>query len=234
MPTQFDGPVESYVIGWNRYDRQTELAARTQQSKAIDLVVWPESTFIAGPNENFLYKPFPDWIESDEVSGEFGLSDREFPEYLRICRNATKIKAAQVASHFAPNPPILLLGADVVKVRPKTRAHRYNAALWIDTTKDNAIEYYAKQHLVLFGETFPLIADLLNAIGFGVAGVDAGEKPMAYKLPSGVVVSPNICFEDVLPHLIQSQCSGFKCSGYIAGRLSERHQRRVGFAARVS
>jgi apolipoprotein N-acyltransferase len=213
MPTQFDGPPEDAVDGWNRYEQQTALAARTHREAKIDLVVWPESTFIAGPNENFLYKPCPDWVEGTEVKADFGFSNEDFAEFLKICRSAMKYKVNRISSHFEQPQPTLLLGVDVLKVRP-TKNSRYNAAICINPTQvDSPIEYYAKQHLVLFGETFPFISGLLNMLGLGVMGIDAGDTPMAYSLPSGTVISTTICFEDVLPHLIQRHVSQLSAEG---------------------
>jgi len=202
MPTQFDGPPEDSVVGWNRYERQTALAAKINESKKIDLVVWPESTFIAGPSADFLYRPYPDWNEVGEFKPEFGLSREDFAEYLRSCKGATEYKVMRIGANFKPDPPMLLLGVDVLKVRSE-KSSRYNAALWVDPAQVESVRYYAKQHLVLFGETFPFISGLLSMVGFSVGGLDAGDGPLACKLPSGATISTSICFEDVLPHLIQ-------------------------------
>lgn len=207
MPTQFDGSAENWVVGWNRYEQQTAIAARTHSAKMIDLVVWPESTFIAGPTEDFLGKSWIDWVESDGFPNDLELSKEEFSEYLKKYKERLmQYKVRRVAAHFGTAQPTLLLGTDVMKVRPE-KTSRYNAALWVSPSSVDSYEYYAKQHLVLFGETFPLIFDLLNMIGFGVGSIDAGDKPLASKLPSGTIVSTSICFEDVLPHLIQSHVS---------------------------
>ncbi len=204
MPTQFDGPPEGWVEGWKRYEQQTAYAARTYRTKPIDLVVWPESTFIGGPSEEFLRMPWIDWVESEGFPLDLEISKEEFAENMgRYKQESMANKALRISSYFRPLQPTLLLGADVMKVRPK-KTSRYNAAVWFDPSRLDTSEYYAKQHLVLFGETFPFISELLSMVGLGVGGIDAGEKPKAWKLTTGATVSTSICFEDVLPHLIHS------------------------------
>ncbi len=213
MPTQFDGPAESWVVGWSRYDQQTAVAARLHSSKTIDLVVWPESAFIAGPTEDFLGKSWIDWTEADGYPNELELSKEEFLGYITKYKDRLmQAKVRMIASHFSLPQPTFLLGTDVMKVRPE-KTSRYNAALWVSPTKGDDFEYYAKQHLVLFGETFPIISELLPWFGLGVASIDAGDRPMACKLPTGATVSTSICFEDVLPHLIQSHVRQLRAEG---------------------
>ncbi len=213
MPTQFDGPPEDSVVGWKRYEQQTAFAASSHKSKKIHLVVWPESTFISGPSEAFLYRSWIDWVDRDGFPADLEYPKEEFSENMAMYKEKLmKSKVLRIAAHFWPQQPTLLLGVDVMKVRPE-RTSRYNAALWVDPANIDSSEYYAKQHLVLFGETFPFISELLGMVGLGVAGIDSGEKPMAWKLPTGATVSTSICFEDVLPHLIHSHVYELSSAG---------------------
>ena len=209
MPTQFDGDADDAVLGWMRYEHQTALAAKTNASFAIDLVVWPESTFSGGPDTPFIGLPWFDWNESHGFPPDLEMLIKN----MGIIRENLNYKLRRISAPFPPGRTVFLLGTDVLEVR-KDKAKRYNAALWVEPDKGEAFEYYAKQHLVLFGEYIPIVSNfpsLLNIIGLGQT--EAGDKPSAWQLPSGATISTSICFENVLPHLIQSHVSKLKAMG---------------------
>ena len=43
--------------------------------------------------------------------------------------------------------------------------------------------------------------------------IEAGQEPMALQLANGRTISPSVCFEDVVPHLIQSHVSQLAAQG---------------------
>jgi len=199
MPTQFDGTFDDVVLGWQQYEKQTAIAARTHASKGVDLVVWPESTFSRGV-------PWLDTKDKSFISSELELSDEAIEDW----RSQIDVKIQRIRAIFRPRPPKFLLGTDAVRLQ-SGKASNYNSALWVDTEKSEACEYYAKQHLVMFGEYIPF-ASLFSSL-IELRQIEAGDKPKAWQLPSGVTVSPSICFEDVLPHLIHSQVSQLTAMG---------------------
>lgn len=91
-----------------------------------------------------------------------------------------------------------------------SRLHRYNSAIAV--MADGTIpEPYHKQVLMPFGEyipftsLFPFLRDMAAHIGGFTPGEDV--KIFAYPsltqegIPDGVLVSPLICYEDMIPHL---------------------------------
>lgn len=199
MPTIFDGDYSDSQIGWQRYEQQTSIAARSLgQDEKVDLVVWPESTFNGGV-------PRLDWDQSPGIPPEFEESESEF-EYRFSKINANhQLKLNRIFSSFSGSPPFFLVGSDVLKVR-NGKLERFNAALWIDPKQPDAIDYYAKGHLVMFGEYIPVVSwfpKILAAFGMGQLG--SGNEAANWQLTGGAIVSPTICFEDVLPHLVRSR-----------------------------
>ena len=202
MPTQFDGSPDDMIVGWQKYEQENARAAFDNAGKGIDLVVWPESTFSGGVP----------WLDSEEdptLPPELELSEADLAQWKQQLEN----KLQRIYGPFMPKETKFLLGTDTVKLE-SGRALKYNSALWFDPKNRDACGYYAKQHLVLFGEYIPIVSSfpsLLRIIGLGQ--LEAGEKPMAWQLSSGATVCPSICFEDVLPHVIHSQIQQLKAAG---------------------
>jgi len=204
MPTQFDGSSEDMILGWQRYEQQTAIAAGINASKQIDLVVWPESTFSAGVP----------WFDSENNPTPADLELMSVTESdLQMWLSQIEVKLNRIRSAFPKKGTRYLLGTDTVKLRPG-KVGKLNAALWFDPENRARCDYYAKQHLVMFGEYIPLASSfpaLLRFIGMGT--MEAGERPVAWQLASGATLSTSICFEDVLPHLIQAHVSKLSVMG---------------------
>ena len=204
MPTQFDGSPEDMILGWQRYEQQTALAADINATKQVHLIVWPESTFSAGV-------PWFDSVEALTPADYELMSVTESDMQMWMSQLETKLNRIQ-----SPFPKIrtrYLLGTDTVKLRPG-KISKLNTALWFDPENRALCGYYAKQHLVMFGEYIPLAASfpgLMRWIGMG--SMEAGDMPVAWQLSTGATLSPSICFEDVLPHLIQSHVSKLTAMG---------------------
>ncbi len=213
MPTQFDGNEDDAVLGWRRYEKQTALAAKTNGALAIDLVIWPESTFSGGPDLEFIGLPWFDWNEGYGFPPDLEISEPKFTANMGIIKENLAYKLRRISAPFLPRQPVFLLGSDVLEMRNGV-SKRFNAALWVEPNKIAAFEYYAKQHLVLIGEYIPIVSNfpsLLSMIGLGQ--IQAGDKPKAWQLSSGATIATSICFENVLPHLIQSHVSKLKAMG---------------------
>ncbi|MEO8270627.1 MAG: apolipoprotein N-acyltransferase, partial [Aureliella sp.] len=211
---------------WIAYLELTRQAAAEHASKApIDLVVWPESTFTA--NEP--------WLEADISRGVPPELKREDIDQDRLLFYVSKMQRAlsfkaqlviqavrssalseneqEVDSALAAIPsgtaeaipawPHLLVGNDVLRYTSE-RVERYNSALWIGPD-GQLLDRYSKMHLVMFGEYIPLgpllqwLRDLV-----GLAGADAGREVKSFAVGK-IRVSPSICFESMMPRVINSQ-----------------------------
>jgi apolipoprotein N-acyltransferase len=202
LPTQFDVEMDDVYLGWQRYERENELAAVRNAAKGVDLVVWPESTFSGGLA----------WLDVDDEAGfqsKIELTQSNFDQWKAEIEN----KFARIRRPYKGMATKFLLGTDVVQYR-SDKLSKFNTALWYDPSGTDATTFYAKQHLVMFGEYIPVLSSfpsLLRSIGMGQ--IEAGQEPMALQLANGRTISPSVCFEDVVPHLIQSHVSQLAAQG---------------------
>jgi apolipoprotein N-acyltransferase len=202
MPTMFDGGLEQIQLGWQRYEQQTSIGLRSigQQPNddAIDLVVWPESTFNGGV-------PWFDWDRSPGVPAEFEVSEPEFEYRCSQVLEMHQLKLKRLRGKIDATSPALLVGSDVLRIRDG-KLNRFNVALWLQPETPDVADYYGKQHLVMFGEYIPVLSMFpkLQAM-LGVGELTCGPTAKAWQLKSGAIVSPTICFENVLPHVVRQR-----------------------------
>jgi apolipoprotein N-acyltransferase len=201
MPTQFDATQDLLNQGWIEYWQTTQRAvASISDPASIDVVLWPESIF-GGVG------PYMLWDQGPIVPEELGLDREELESAFSNLQNAHAKKLSRLHEILATeNPhPHFLVGTDVIAIR-NGRFNRYNAALWVDNDVASSVDFYAKQHLVMFGEYIPILSwfpEVLKMIGLGK--LSEGESPKAWSLENGRRIAPSICFEDMVPHLIQRQ-----------------------------
>lgn len=203
-----------------------------QQHGPVDLVVWPESTFTGTSplfdldlEENRL----PESLQSEMRM--HGMSSRELESRFAQARSHFDVKsqvallaargvsansgvidpsagdqgAVMTQADNSVQGPDLLVGCDCVQYTSE-EVRRYNAAIWIRS--DGSVQdYYAKMHLVMFGEYIPL-RPILSWLGelFSFAGAHPGIEPKSFQVQAASV-SPNICFESMMPRLIRWQVS---------------------------
>jgi apolipoprotein N-acyltransferase len=212
MPTMFDADYEDKKLGWERYEQQTLIGARTARTQGVDLVLWPESTF-GGTTSWF------DWDSSSAVPPEFGVNDVEFANILTKIKREHAFKLKRLNAAFEPSPPLWLVGSDTEKIRGGKRS-RYNSALWLDPSKPDEAQYYTKQHLVMFGEYIPVVSWFPEWLAsFGMGTLSTSEEVPSWQLPSGAVLSTTICFEDVLPHVVRSRIVTQTANGHLPDLL---------------
>jgi len=181
-----------------KYRRATLNACR--ENPHLDLVVWPESVFTADT---------PDYLGGDP----------RHPE-LRKRRAAFEDKVAWLAREIndrddqalGKSSTWLLVGTvtvDLASQPPK----EYNSALLISPSGE-VVGRYFKNHLVMFGEYIPGGSWLpwLYRVTPMPNGLAAGQGPEAFAI-RGVRLSPSICFESMVPHLINRQVNALKGAG---------------------
>jgi apolipoprotein N-acyltransferase len=214
-PTVFEANEERTVESWNRYLDQTSKAA--SRKRDIDLIVWPESTFTR-------LEPFFDWNKSSELPRQLveeNIDPLRLTEIVAVLRNENESKLKMlveaVEESGATIAPYFLLGSDVHRIEGP-RYDRLNAALWIDQT-GKRLDYYAKQHLVMFGEYIPL-GDWFPIIykTIGMLPANAGTKSSGFelenrRLQTKSVLVPSVCFENMVPHLLHRQLREVAATG---------------------
>ena len=200
LDTVFDGDPERSVEMFRKYRDATR--ALCEQDSDLDLVVWPESAFTAN---------IPDQLLDDaaELNPPPGFEDRrhEYQEFVKARSAEGPRKAASVARVVNPQETgraFLIAGSDTIDYRAEPY-RIYNSALLVNPQGDVAGRYF-KQHPVMFGEYVPFAEQLpwlarITPIGAGIA---AGKRAEAFSI-RGFWVSPSICFESTVPHLIRRQ-----------------------------
>lgn len=145
----------------------------------IDLVVWPESMF----GRFYFVEDF------DQESSEFDGPDNVAVERKRLIRQ------------FGTN---CLMGTGTMRYQGG-RSEQYNTAAFFDASGE-VVDTYHKMHPVMFGEYVPLatVFPILNRLSPNGGGLTAGTEPKLMQV-GDVSFSPNICFENTVPHLISQQ-----------------------------
>lgn len=174
-------------------DEALTKAKQTGDGRAIDLMVWPETTFRSGLREfdtNFRLPPgYEQTPEEIAAVGPHNLA-------ALATRLNTPILVGIDRIHFI---------ADDAASGNAPRYHAYNSSALVD--RDGKIlGTYDKCHLVMFGEYipfanwFPFLYDWLPITG----GTEPGDGPKALCV-GGVCYSPNTCYETAIPHVIRDQ-----------------------------
>jgi len=206
MPTMFDATPGLIEQGWMQYAQTMQRAVRSLPADVdIDVVIWPESVFTG-------LAPYFDWDRGPSIPPELEWDLATLEQVDQRLRGMHESKLRLLASIFDDRRPHLLMGTDVMVIRDG-QLDRYNAALWMDGDT-LATDYYAKNHLVMFGEYIPVLSwfpDLLK--GFGLGTLSSGKEPKAWRIRNGIRLTPSICFEDVVPHLMQAHIRRLTRSG---------------------
>jgi apolipoprotein N-acyltransferase len=173
------------------YQQHMELSARAVEThRDVDLVVWPESMYRA---------PLIEFEDLQKVPEDM---DADVPDRMRqlVLETATELATP------------MLLAVDRIVVRPEGRKYFNSSAYVAFDRQSRTAEIrgrYDKMHLVPFGEYvplghyFPWLYKLTPLSG----GLTPSERPEAFEVGRNGAyrVSPAICFESVVPHLIRRQ-----------------------------
>ncbi len=181
------------------------LSARDEHPD-LDLVIWPESMFTAG---------LPDFILEGDVTppADAKIGADEYADRLRHAAQQFENKAFDVAQHLNTLPDgeevrrlnmALLVGTESLHFGSQP-LRRYNSALLIDPS-GQVVDRYYKMHRVMFGEYVPFgeLFPWLYRLTPLPNGLTPGDGPRVFRV-AGFRLSPSICFESTVPHLIRRQ-----------------------------
>ena len=165
--------------------------------KDLDLLVWPETMYRGG-----LYLS----DETPQVPVESGWSQEEGRERIADAVEVSRFRLIQLAKRFGV--PVIF-GTDTIEYTAEGPRF-FNSSILVrpdaEKEEDALINRYDKMHRVLFGEYVPFadIFPVLQQFTPLPISITAGEGAQVYEV-NGVRFSPNICYENILPHLIRRQ-----------------------------
>ena len=187
-----------------------------QRHPDVQLVVWPESMFSGDLGEVLIDEPIqvpPDLpLDPEEYrfrartrAEAFGLKLQDTARRLNFGRESQVDHAERAGIHLIAGTDTLHLGAGGMR--------RYNAALVVNPAGEVAGRYY-KMHRVMFGEYIPWgeVFPWLYRLTPMSQGINSGSSPECFRV-GDVNLSPSICFESTVPHLIRTQVSALRQSG---------------------
>ncbi|MFG0266382.1 MAG: apolipoprotein N-acyltransferase [Rhodopirellula sp. JB055] len=171
----------------------------------VAAVVWPESMFsggmpwmTTGPDlvvPDFMQDPSlpplaPEQLRFAVQHNQTGFLDR-----------ASNLQMAMAANSNVPidAPPSIIGGCGLVQYDNQPR--QYSGVVWVDPAGKMAGKY-SKNHLVLFGETIPLVHSLpwiRDQMPPGL-GLDRGTQPERFDL-DGISLMPNLCIETAVERI---------------------------------
>jgi apolipoprotein N-acyltransferase len=195
LDTVFDTSTEQLREIFAHFQSLTDQAVARHPN--LDLIAWPESAFVVG--ETLIEEPMRP-SSNDEPSKD------ELQSRQAFFHTVLAGEAARANSHTELNGRTtqLLVGALTYVYGPGV-PRTYNAALLADRS-GNVINRYYKMHPVMFGEYIPFGAALpwLYKITPMAAGLSCGSEPAVFDV-AGLKMSPSVCFESTIPHLIRGQ-----------------------------
>ena len=165
-----------------------------QQHPDLELIVWPESMFTGT-------LPWIDVVGTAERPAGVEGRQEDFDRYVEEMSQATLQKARLVAQELGTS---LLVGTASIQFEG-LEERRFNSALWLDD-QGRLLGRYDKMHPVMFGEYVPFgeLFPWLYSLTPMPNGLTPGRKPLAVEI-NGLVLSPCICFENTVSHLVRGQ-----------------------------
>ncbi|NIP85237.1 MAG: hypothetical protein GTO03_06640, partial [Planctomycetales bacterium] len=205
-----------------------------QQDSQLDLMVWPESMYIVPLVliDEGAYLPaeqLASWSHFSPAEAKALQSEKRLPQVLYDLRDLGLSWFRETASTLAAvapagegvaegvgqrgSGPALLLGVECEHYRAGG-VDRFNTSVHLDP-QGRLLGYYHKMHPVMFGEYVPL-GDWFPALYQWTplsGGLTAGLAAKAYPV-DGARLTPNICYETVLPHVIRRQVASLRSAGH--------------------
>jgi len=207
IDTVFEASAERSRETFDQYRRLTDEAVR--QRANLDLIVWPESMFVVPEStvQEPLFPPPDIGLTADEARRRIEAHNEPFR--AAVADEAVKANANTDVKHAGTR---LLIGtASYVYGSDEPRI--YNAALLADRAGHIEARYY-KSHPVMFGEYIPLADWLpwLYRLTPLTGGLSRGAGPSVFEV-GGLRLSPSVCFESTVPHLIRGQLRALDSRG---------------------
>ncbi len=166
----------------------------------LDLIVWPETMF---------RQPRITYDRHPQVPASWSWSPAQFATAIRQASEASRRSMAALSEQL--DSP-LLLGVDTEHYGA-AGSKRFNSAVHV-TRDGHIIARYDKMHRVMFGEYVPLADRFpwLQQLTPLPTSTSPGRQPVAMDV-GRVRISPNICFESVLSHVIRRQVAALARAG---------------------
>jgi apolipoprotein N-acyltransferase len=207
LDTVFDVTADRIRETFDQYNRLTNDAVGNNPN--LDLVAWPESMF-----------PIAETVANEPIKppAGSGLSTEDFARRLNLIQTEFKAILADAAARANANtaqdsPGTKLLVGTTTFDYESERTRIYNAALLADKT-GNVVGRYHKTHPVMFGEYIPFadVLPWLYKITPMSGGLSIGEGPKIFEV-GNLKMSPSVCFESTVPHLIRGQLNQLSREG---------------------
>jgi apolipoprotein N-acyltransferase len=196
IDTVFDGDRGRPQRILEQYKELTKRALRANPSAA--LVVWPESMFPNG------------WLTIEPgAANSLAYPDFSVEQLTRVAEANTReiVDLARVSGRM------MVVNAGRENIRRDGRSELFNTAILLDPVR-GVVTWYDKMHPVMFGEYipfgnwFPWLYRLTPLRG----GLTPGQKAVAFPV-AGLIASPSICYETVLPQVIRRQVRQLQADG---------------------
>jgi apolipoprotein N-acyltransferase len=199
LDTIFEITAERIRETFDQYNKLTSEAVNKNAN--LDLVAWPESMFAVAETiaKEPITPPNGSGLSAEEFARRLSAIQTEFKAIL------TDEVARANANTSADAAGTKLLAGTTTFVYEPDRTRVYNVALLADKT-GNVVGRYYKTHPVMFGEYIPFGDWLpwLYKITPMSGGLSIGEGPKVFEI-GGLKMSPSVCFESTIPHLIRRQ-----------------------------
>lgn len=204
-PIVFEQDTDRELEIFDAYFRQSYQAAEHAAKKnlSLDAVIWPESMFTGG---------LP-WLAADAalpvvVPPGVELSESEFRNIIQERQRQFEHRAAQVQTALRQATgqsvgPDLIAGCSIVSYNEPSGGHSGCVHIGPD---GQVADWYAKTHLVMFGEYIPAMDYLpwIDRIIPPGMGLLPGKQPVAMSV-GGLTVSPTICIETAVERVPLNQ-----------------------------
>ncbi|MEM9586479.1 MAG: apolipoprotein N-acyltransferase [Planctomycetota bacterium] len=173
----------------------------------VDAVVWPESMFTPGEQFQGVWNVIdPDLSVPPPVEGEPVWTVDEYRSFAEGYQNYFQQTVRGIQSRMThPDDqaaPHLLMGCGVV--RHAQRMHQHSSIVHADAS-GTVTDWYAKTHLVLFGEYFPIVSSIPGLSEMlPSTGLTPGTRPVVMQVGQSKVL-PNVCIETAVERVVINQ-----------------------------
>jgi len=194
--TVFGGDPDRFDRMFARYRELTDQALRTHPQTAV--VVWPESMYPYG------------WLTVDPAATGASEHPEVTAEQLTRIAKGNTLDLQDLAQEVGR---LMVVNTGRENIRSDGRTERFNTAILLDPVR-GIVAWYDKMHPVMFGEYvpfghwFPWLYRLTPLQG----GLTPGQKAVAFPI-AGLIASPSICYETVLPQVIRRQVRQLQAEG---------------------